>query len=272
MLFSSFILPFHSVCLAETRTGVFLAIGDYNSRLAPDAVREIRIEYPELSRGIDFRIAGSQESAAVVPVAVKKGVGVVNIMDRRAIDLLKPAITDMIRSGIRIYAVSGAFSREDKEMGLIDDPMVNRYYHESGRENIRRMILFLLKRDCGIGPDILPPLSMPQAGIYLKSRKRIVNTFDEFMKEYKTRSGPWVGLPFYKTAIDTGDTGVLDALIDRLEADGQNVLPVFGYPSETAVERFMIDENGKSRVQVVVGLSLKVGLSPQRAQDRKSVV
>ncbi|MDP3049531.1 MAG: cobaltochelatase subunit CobN [Thermodesulfovibrionales bacterium] len=76
---------------------------------------------------------------------------------------------------------------------------------------------------------------------------------------------PWIGITFYKSIVDSGDTAHLDFLIDSLEKEGFNVLPVYGYPSESVVERFFFDEKGKSRVSLVVAMSLKIGLNPQVA-------
>jgi cobaltochelatase CobN len=143
--------------------------------------------------------------------------------------------------------------------------VVNRYYRENGLENITQMLLFLLRRDCGLEVVSRDPVVVPQNGIYLKTQKRLVESLAEFHGHYTAGPGPWIGISCFKTTFDTGETGLVDAVIDRLEAQGFNVLPIYGYPSEMAVERFLIDENGKARVQAVVGLSLKVGIAPQRA-------
>ena len=76
---------------------------------------------------------------------------------------------------------------------------------------------------------------------------------------------PWIGVTFYKSIVDSNNTAHLDFLIESLEKEGFNVLPVYGYPSENAVERFFFNESGKSRVNAVVGMSLKMGLNPQIA-------
>jgi cobaltochelatase CobN len=54
----------------------------------------------------------------------------------------------------------------------------------------------------------------------------------------------------------------LEVLIGALVKEGFNVLPVYGWPSEEAIERFFFNENGSGRVSLIVGMSLKIGLNP----------
>ncbi|MDD2321895.1 MAG: cobaltochelatase subunit CobN, partial [Geobacteraceae bacterium] len=249
---------------------VRLMLGDYNSRLAVQAVQIIRKKHPELARRVTFDVvtkAGLEREIGAKPKspAGAKGFGIVHIMDRRFLELLKPSIIAARQAGTNIYAVGGMFSKDDSDLGLKNDPIVSRYQKEGGLENTVNMILSLLKRECGIAVAYQEPQGVPDFGLYLKDGARTVKTFAEYKKLYRHRPGPWIGIPFYRNLIDNNDTALLDALIDSLERQGMNVLPVYGYPSELAVEKYFFDENGTSRVQVVIGVSLKVGITPQRA-------
>jgi cobaltochelatase CobN len=267
-----FFLVMASASAWAVETQVHLIMGDYNTKLAINAVKAIRQAYPQLTDELHFTVVTSATAEAVLadktagklPVGVK-GIAILHIMDRRLVESLKPYIQRMIRSGVRVYAIGGLYGKEHKELGLIDDETVNAYYRENGLENITQMLLYLLQRDCGTPVTFQKPVKVPQSGIYLKEGGRTVESFAEFQQLYRQRPGPWVGITFYKNLLDNADTAFLDSLIDSLERQGMNVLPVYTYPSELAVERFMFDENGKSRVQAVVGLSLKIGLTPQRA-------
>jgi cobaltochelatase CobN len=266
-----FLLPAVSN-VSASETGVYLMMGDYNSRTAVDVVKTIRNRYPEQSRTIHFEVITGKTREKVrkslagnVKPGIAPGIGIINIMDRRLVENLKPRLTEILNSGVKVYAIGGSYGKEDRELGLISDEEVNRYYRENGVENMTQLILFLLKRDCGRIVSYREPVMVPQEGFYLKAENRVVQTYAEYRQAYKSGPGPWVGIPFFKTTIGTGETQLIDAIIERLENEGLNVLPVFGYPSELVVERFLMDENGKARVQAVVGVSLKVGLSPQRA-------
>jgi len=252
----------------SAQTTVHLMLGDFNSKLAVDAVGAVQQEFPEMAATIDFEIVTSRSAEAVArpPLVARKGFALVHIMDRRQVERWKPAIRNFQTHGVKVYAVGGAYGKEDRELGLIDDAEVNRYYRENGLENMTRMLVFLLSRDCGFAGEVRPPAPVPQNGIYLRAEKRTLPDFAAFRRAYPARPGrPWVGLTLYKNSVDSGETEVVDAIIDRLEDSGCNVLPVYGYPAEKAMEQFFFDDQGKARVRAVVGLSLKVGLTPQRA-------
>ncbi len=252
--------------LQAAQTSVHLMLGDFNSKVAVEAVGAIQKEFPEMSKNIDFEIVTSRTVDALPhpPSSARQGFGLIHIMDRRQVERLKPSINALQRQGFKVYAIGGSYGKEDRELGLIDDQEVNRYYRENGLGNNIRMLLFLLSRDCGQDVAVRKPLAVPQSGLYLRAEKRVVESYAEYRDQYKARPGPWVGIALYKTIIDSGETGLVDAIIDRLEAAGCNVLAIYGHPAEAAVERFLIDENGKARVQAMIGLSLKVGMVPQR--------
>lgn len=279
ILFTGLILIAFSLLMSSSpssattpETGVYLMMGDFNSKTSIEVAKNIRSSYPELDRNIHFEvITGKTQEKLQKSLAksskpdIASGIAIIHVMDRRLVENLKPRLVELINSGVKVYAVGGNYNEDDEQLGLINDEKVNRYYRENGVDNMTQLLLFLLKRDCGQNVSYREPVSVPQQGYYLREGKRVVKSYDEYRQAYKAGSGPWVGIPFFKTSIDSSETQLVDAIIEQLEKDGFNVLPVFGYPSELAVERLLIDENGKSRVQAVVGVSLKVGVSPQRA-------
>ncbi|MBT9537347.1 MAG: cobaltochelatase subunit CobN, partial [Nitrospirae bacterium] len=248
---------------------ISLLLGDNHSKTAIEAVKEIEKAYPGVKGKVKFQVLTSKairdRETDIKEIAASKTVFILLIMDRQAVEKVKPHISEVIKNGGRVYAVGGTYTKEHKDMGLIDDVVVKKYYKENGLENIKNMILFVMNRDLSFDVKYKEPVQIPDFGIYLKGEKRIAETIEEYLKRYHVRQNrPWIGITFYKSIVDSGNTAHLDFLIDSLE-EGFNVLPVYGYPSEAAVERFFFDERGKSRVNAVVGMSLKMGLNPQIA-------
>ena len=249
---------------------ISLLLGDNHAKTAVEAVKEIEKIYPKLKGSIKFEILTSKSirdnEADIKQIAISKIVFILLIMDRQAVEKVKPYITETIKKGSRVYAVGGTYTKEHKDMGLTDDVVVKKYYKENGLENIKNMIFYVMNRDLGLNVSYKEPHPVPDFGIYLKREKRIAETFEEFFKHYAVQQNrPWIGVTFYKSIVDSNNTAHLDFLIESLEKEGFNVLPVYGYPSENAVERFFFNESGKSRVNAVVGMSLKMGLNPQIA-------
>lgn len=247
---------------------VSLMLGDSHSRTAIEAVKEMERSYPELKGRLKFQILTSKtlrdKQTDMQQITTSKIVFILLIMDRQAVEKIKPYIAEVIANSGKVYAVGGAYTKEHKDMGLIDDVTVKKYYKKNGLENIKNMMLFVMNRDLGLKVSYKEPVSIPDLGIYLKKEKRIVESFDEFLKLYSMQHNcPWIGIAFYKSIIDSGNIAHLDFLIDSLEREGFNVLPVYGYPSEAAIERFFFDEKGKNRVRLVVAMGMKIGVNPQ---------
>ncbi len=252
---------------------VSLLLGDNHSRTAIEAVKAIEKEYPELNGKINFNVytshsirnKGTQDKA----IASSKVIFILLIMDRQAVEAVRPHIENVVKNGGKVYGVGGIYNKEHRDMGIIDDEEVRAYYKENSFENIKNMILFVMYRDLGLKVSYKMPVAVPDFGIYIKHDKRVVETYDEFLKSYThntshiTHYDKWIGLTFYKSSIDSGNMQHIDAVIESLEREGFNVLPIYGYPPEAAIEKYFFDEKGKSRVRFIVGLSMKIGINPK---------
>jgi len=169
LLFSVFC--FLSSAYAESLK-INLFLGDAHSRTAIEAVKEIEKSYPELKGRLKFQILTSKtlrdKQTAMQQITTSKIVFILLIMDRQAVEKVKPYIAQVIASRGKVYAVGGAYTKEHKDMGLIDDVTIKKYYKEKGLENIKNMMLVVMNRDLGLKVSYKEPVSIPNLGIYLK--------------------------------------------------------------------------------------------------------
>lgn len=185
-------------------------------------------------------------------------------MDSKLVEKASPYTASVITSGGKVYAVGGSYFKEHKDAGMINDEMISKYQKENGIENIKNMLLFIMHRDLGLDVVYEIPKPVLDFGIYLKSGTRIIETHEIFLQHYQVKKDkPWIGIAFFKNTIDSGNTAKVDLLIEYLENEGFNVLPVYGYPSDKVLEKFFFDDKGSPRVSFVIGLALKIGLNPQ---------
>ncbi len=238
--------------------------GDTYSKILVEAIKEIKDTYPQLKDEVEFQILTNraimdkEKAVDLSSIASLKTIFILSIMDRQAFERVKPYLRG------KCYAVGGIFTKEHENLGLISDSLICNYYQENGVENIKNMVLMVMNRDLGLNVSYKEPLPVPDFGIYLKKEKRAVENFEDFLAGYVSKPDcPWIGIVFWKSNLDSGNTKHLDFIIDSLEGNGFNVLPVYGYPSEKPVEMFLFDETGLSRVNAVIGMSLKVGMNPQ---------
>src|SRR5690606_31944560 len=170
---------------------------------------------------------------------------------------LEQAVSD----GARVVAHGGSYNEDDRAMGIVRDDAFTQYFEVGGAENTRNGLLYLLA-DAGIDVPYEAPLQIPDTGIYAASE--FYPGFDEFLPQYTHHQSdrPWVGLIAYRSNVVDGTTAHLDAVIAALEDQNFNVLTVFGYPPEQAVERFFFDESGEPQVAAVVAAGMNIGIDP----------
>ena len=63
---------------------------------------------------------------------------------------------------------------------------------------------------------------------------------------------PRVAVGFYGADFDSGNTGLVDAVVAEIERQGAEAVPVFGYPAGLAFETLLLDDSGEARVDVAM--------------------
>lgn len=260
---------------------ISLLFGDSNSKTATDAVRAIYKEYPDLKEKTAFHVyhlKGTREKN--LAYIKESNLIFILIMGRDIIDAVRPEIVDVIKKGGKVHYVGGgSYDDDHKKMGIMADNKMVEYYSGGGLENIKNMILYALKKEFSFDVSYGDVVKSLNSGIYEHNTKKVFEDFEEYKNIYlpyqkekrlmgetippRAEDKPWIGMVFNKNSMTTGQTKVLDTVIEGLEAAGFNVLPVYSWPSEAAIERFFFDENGNSRVRLVVAMSMKMGVNPQ---------
>ncbi len=142
---------------------------------------------------------------------------------------------------------------------------VMEYHSLPGKENIKNLLLYLAARECNSKVKYAPPIKIPEIGIFHPEASDIFTSFKKY-KEWLVKSGrykqnaPWVGVNEFKSMVTPQDIDPVAAdIIKRIEKANLNVLPVYGLPHDKAMERYFLDEMGKSQVNAIVPLSFGVG-------------
>ncbi len=137
---------------------------------------------------------------------------------------------------------------------------LRQYLDAGGHVNFQRLLLFIrnLLFDCT--EDCLPPLKLPDEGIYHPSCEGVPE-LSAYLRERVDSKRPTVGLWFYQTYWVNNNLAFIDALIHRIEAQGANVIPVFhqrykdvergNRGADYVVEHFFMDK-GEPRIDVLI--------------------
>ncbi|WP_343733197.1 cobaltochelatase subunit CobN [Duganella sp.] len=243
---------------AQAPRTLALMLGDVESRPTVLAVRGLQDELKALNLSIRIVPVNGLTPADRSALA-SADVAVINVKGRQAMAGLTAELQALQKARKPVFAV-GAIDDSLRELGVRDDKTIQAYHAEGGVENIGNMLRYILRSSFGSTVSVAPVHAMPEAGLYDVQANRTVGSYDDYVRGYAHHKpgAPWIAVPFYRASLVAGQTLPLAAMVARLEASGYNVAPVFGYPYEVPL-KLLLDENGKSRVDLIVALGMKVG-------------
>ena len=141
-----------------------------------------------------------------------------------------------------------------------------KYFLGDGKENIRRLMHYLLKEFGNDDHPVQPPVETPWQGIFHpKSDTKIYSDLNEFLDWYKPNpENPWVGVLVSRSTWISGEHDIDKSIVQDLEDEGCNVLPVFTNATGDAeigalnirevIDRYFIN-NGAFRINAIVKLT-----------------
>jgi cobaltochelatase CobN len=255
---------------------VSLLLGDGHSRSAVEAVKAISKELENLKPSPQGSLRASEIQISVYPEKDirtqdlthlrQSRLVIVFIMGRHLLHAVRPELEAVIREGGKVYGVGGYYDDELKRMGLLFDPKLNDYFTTGIPENIRNMVLYALNKEVPLGLSCGEPVKLAEVGIYDVGTKKVFKDFDAYRKAYlqqraqsDSRESPWVGIIFHRNSVESGQTQTVDALVEALEEDGFNVLPVYGSVQMGKAVEAIFSPAG---VKLIVAMGWKVGVNP----------
>ncbi|WP_273279022.1 cobaltochelatase subunit CobN [Methanothrix soehngenii] len=160
-------------------------------------------------------------------------------------------------SSVSIYAQSASNEPEIELMKLstVDNAVyrkVSQYLDYGGRENFYSLILYLANYFIGSNYEFSEPLRPIWEGIYHPDFDH-VPTLKEYLQSKCVAGRPTVGLWFYQSLWQAGNTLFIDRLIEEIERQGANVIPVFLHAAKD------VERGTKGAEWVVENLFMKDG-------------
>ncbi len=136
------------------------------------------------------------------------------------------------------------------------------YFRYGGRENLRRLLLYLLHVAGHYPRDPEPPQELPWHGVW-HPRYGVYTSVREYLEAYPYSSRPLVGVLFHRSTWLYGNTRHVEELVEALEREGLGVVPVFttgyrnphtGEPSaEDTIREFFLG-GGKPLIDALVDM------------------
>ncbi len=140
------------------------------------------------------------------------------------------------------------------------------YLTFGGKENIRNLLFYMLHALLGIGDKPPVPVEFPWEGIYHPKMDSICKSISEYLDCFKQNTSlSKIGLLFSRSYWLNENCDFIDELISNFEKRDFLVIPVFSYSVKDkslgtksgaeAIREYLMDENGKSRVDALVKLT-----------------
>ncbi len=115
---------------------------------------------------------------------------------------------------------------------------LSRYLREGGARNAEAFLRSIAHRALGFGREPQQPSPLPAVAIYHPERD--VASVEDWQTRW-TEGASVVAILFYRAHLQSGNTAAFDALIDALEAEGLNPLPIALSSLKESVSREVVE-------------------------------
>jgi cobaltochelatase CobN len=131
------------------------------------------------------------------------------------------------------------------------------YLCHGGVDNLRQLLLFLSDTLLMTGYGFEPPMPLPEYGIYHPAFSEHV-ALEHYLQQRWKAGRPAIGVLFYRAHYVSGNREFIEALIEAIERQDCNVLPIFCYSLRMAggppavLQQLILEEQGQPRVDCLV--------------------
>ncbi len=183
------------------------------------------------------------------------------------LDVMVSELTDYLLksvnlSGKKIHGLRQ--SRDDeglKERGFVLNTRIQEYFNNPSVVNVQNMIYYIAHETFDPAIPYQKVDKTPRTGIYHTDADTLFTDCGSYLNWYRKRKtfdphNPWIGMMLFASNLEEGQVETVDAIIEALENERFNVLPCFG-DEHRILTSFLTDDAGKSRVDIVLAMSLK---------------
>ncbi|MGL4612997.1 MAG: cobaltochelatase subunit CobN, partial [Shewanella sp.] len=249
---------------AQQAPRISLLLGDSAQAQSIAVIKQLRAEFNQLADSNIHVYSSTNLSENDAIQLSQSDLIIIQVIGRNLIEKVQQPVKQAINNGAKVYAFGNSVNDADRNIGIMEDETLQRYFSNADSSNIRNGLLYALNK-IGVAIAYQPAANLPEIGIYNAHSKLLYTDFDHFKRNYQhyKPEQPWVGFVVYKSNIIAGSTSHIDAVIAALEKRNLNVLTVFGYPAQRPIQEYFFDEKGVSRVDLVIAASVKIGVTPE---------
>lgn len=179
-------------------------------------------------------------------------------------------IQQVLAKEIPVYALGETPEATNyQKQGIQFDPKIAAYFEHPSPANLANLILLLTKRHFDSTYAVQPLVPFPESGIVAMDGT-IYGTFPTYAEKVinnKRQSGrPLIGLYMFRYEAVTQQFDHIKAYATALDTAGFEALLFYGHPLEQAIQHYCLNEDGASRISVLLNFSSLPGSSDDRLQ------
>lgn len=255
----------------KDRLKVALIVGDTQSAATLTAIHQLKTDPLTESFEVKLFVKGDLEKgerqfveASDIVVVYPRFAGLVRG--------LLPQIKEAHQRGALVVGVGPTIEPEFSGHGIERDSEISAYFEAGGSNNLVQMVRFAANKKTKPTLPVEPPRAWPEFGYFNPETGTAVTDFNDYIRgheaneteQVKRRTDSRVGILFSRENAVGGDIEVLNSLNRSMHSRGLTPIFAFGYPGDEAIAKLFIDDSGKSRVDAVVALTLKIGNVPEK--------
>lgn len=251
---------------------VSLMMGGNDTVTAADAVRLIKAD--PVMKDVKIRVYSLLDFPSKATDVVKSEntflsqshyIFVSTSVGRRFIEVAGQEIKLATQAGGKAYIIGSVWDADFDNYGLSKSAELVAYKDAGGAENMANMVRSALKLQLGLTQIPLPE-PLPELAYYNPLTNRIFRDIASYQQDCSLckPNRDWVGVMMFRNNALSGKSETPKALAEALNAHGFNPLVIYSIHTDMAIEKLLLDEQGKPRVAGVLMLAGKFDMTPQK--------
>lgn len=252
---------------------VTLMMGGNDTSTAADAVRLLTADPAlhdvkfKLYSMLDFpaKTAVNTDTKPVSFITQSQFIFISTSVGRSFITLAGNDIKQATEHGSTAYVLGSVWDKDFPSFGLTKSEPINAYKQAGGAANMANMVRTALAKSLNLA-NVPPPEALPELAYFNPVNNRNYPDLKSYQQDCQLcqPDKDWIGILIYRNTALSGNNETVLAVAKSLVARGLNPLIIYGTGTNQPIEKLLLDETGKSRVQGILSLAGKFDMSEQK--------
>ncbi len=265
-----FVLLFQEKDVPGMRARIVFITSNPAAELITKAIDRLYSDHPEIANRIEFRLRAPSTSTLDQPLPPHDTL-IAEVIDsqwfldhEKALNQYEPFkySSSYPYKRFAIAALGPGLTEEKvQSFGMTRNDLLEQYWDNGAPSQIKEMIAYLLRTQFGfLELEVKPPMAVVEQGLIIPHEFgfQVAESWDEWEESIKPNPDiPKVAILEYATRVRRENIAIPRAIAQEISRQGLQPVILFATKGSRAVQDFLINDEGKSRVDAVVSLHFK---------------